>query len=144
MREFSVSIGIDAPTERVWEVMSDTSRWHEWTASITSVELAGDGKLAVGNVAHVRQPKLPPATWKVTAVEPPVGFTWVSTGPGVRVTAHHRIEAVGDRSKATLSLELQGIFAGLLAWITGSITERYLALEARGLKARSETPGFHV
>ena len=45
-------------------------------------------------------------------------------------------------SRATLSLELQGIFGGVFGRMTKDITERYLAFEARGLKARSENPGF--
>lgn len=36
--------------------------------------------------------------------------TWVSTGPGIRVVAHHSVEPVGAGSRATLSLELQGVF----------------------------------
>ena len=38
----------------------------------------------------------------------------------------------------TLSLDLQGLLSGVLALMTGSITKRYIGLEARGLKARSE------
>ena len=48
--------------------------------------------------------------------------------------------AVGSR--ATLSLDLQGILGGVFARLTNEITERYLAFEAGGLKARSENPAF--
>jgi hypothetical protein len=41
-----------------------------------------------------------------------------------------------------LSLELQGIFGGVFGWMTRDITNRYLAFEAKGLKARSEDPAF--
>ncbi len=144
MREFSVGVEIDAPAERVWEVMRDTERWHEWTPSITSVKLLGDGTFAVGNRAAIRQPRLPPAWWKITVIEPNRGFTWVSASPGIRVTGHHWIEPMGERSRATLSLELEGVLSGPVAWMTKDITERYIGLEARGLKARSEDPEFHV
>jgi len=41
-------------------------------------------------------------------------------------------------SRATLTLELHGLFAGVFGRLTKAITERYVALEANGLKARSE------
>ena len=37
---------IAAPAERVWEVMSDTDRWHEWTPSVTSVKRLGGAAFA--------------------------------------------------------------------------------------------------
>ena len=59
--ELTRSIDIDAPPGIVWEVWSDIARWHEWTASITSIDPLGPGPLAVGLRARVRQPKFPPA-----------------------------------------------------------------------------------
>jgi uncharacterized protein YndB with AHSA1/START domain len=143
MRTFRTTVDIAAPAARVWEVMSDIERWHEWTPSVTRVRRLGGAPLAVGSRAFIRQPKFPPAVWKVTAIEPGRSFTWVSTAPGLRVIAHHWVEPLADGSRATLSLELQGIFGGLFGRMTKDITQRYLAFEAAGLKARSENPGFH-
>jgi hypothetical protein len=142
VRNFSTTIDIDAPAERVWEVMSDIDRWHEWTPSICSIKRLHSAPFAVGTEAVVRQPKFPPALWKITAVEPGRNFTWVSSGPGIRAVARHWIEPVGDKSRAGLSLDFHGLFGGLLGRMTKNITERYLAFEARGLKARSENPAF--
>jgi len=138
MRTFSISTDIDAPPDRVWEVMSDVERWHEWTASVTSIKRLDAGDFAVGSRAMIRQPKFPPARWTVVAIEPGRAFTWVSRAPGIRVTARHRVERSGTRSRATLSLEYGGVFGGLMGLLTRDITKRYLELEARGLKARSE------
>ena len=77
MRTFNVSTDIAAPAERVWEVMIDTNRWHEWTPSITSVKRLSDAPIAVGSRVLIRQPKIPPASWTVTAIEPGASFTWV-------------------------------------------------------------------
>jgi uncharacterized membrane protein len=142
MRIFSTSIDIDAPPERVWAIMSDVERWHEWTASITSIQRADAGTLAVGSRATVRQPKLPPAKWQVTELDPQQGFVWISTGPGVHVTGRHIIERTSSGSRITLAVEYRGALGAVLAWMTGSLNDRYIALEAAGLKRRSEDSGF--
>jgi uncharacterized protein YndB with AHSA1/START domain len=142
MRKFSITIDIAAPAERVWQVMSDTGRWHEWTPSVTSIRRLDSGPFAVGSRAVIRQPRFPPAWWTITEIDPGRSFTWVSTGPGIRVVAHHWVEPIGSGSRATLSLELQGVLGGVFGRMTKGITERYLVLEAKGLKARSENPGF--
>ena len=133
---------IAAPAARVWEVMSDVDRWHEWTPSIAAIKRLGDEPLAVGTRAIVRQPKLPPALWKVTQIEPGASFTWVSRAPGLRVVGTHRVEPTATGSRATLSLELHGVVGGFFGWLTKGITERYIGFEATGLKARSENPAF--
>jgi hypothetical protein len=142
MRTFSISTDIDAPPARAWEVMSDVVRWHEWTPSITSIKRLDDGPFGVGSRAIVRQPRFPPAVWKVSAIQPGRNFTWVNTAPGIRVVGHHAVEPRGAGSRATLSLEFQGLLGGVLARLTKGITERYIAMEAKGLKARSENPAF--
>ena len=141
-RQFSISIDIDAPADRVYEVMSDTDRWPEWTPSVTSIKRLDSGPFVVGSRAVIRQPKFPPALWTVTAIDDRKSFTWTNRAPGIKVIAQHSIDATGDRSKATLSLRYEGLLGGLLARMTRRITHRYLALEATGLKARSENPFF--
>jgi len=142
--QFSISIDIDAPADRVYEVMADTDRWHEWTPSVTSIKRLDSGPFVVGSRAVIRQPKFPPALWTVTAIDGRRSFTWSNRAPGIKVIAHHSIDGNGDRSKATLSLRYEGILGGLLARVTRGITNRYLAMEAKGLKARSENPFFLV
>ena len=137
---FSLSIDIAASADRVFEVMSDVERWHEWTPSVNSIKLQQPGPLATGGRALIRQPKFPPALWTITAIERGRSFTWISRAPGVRVIAHHTAVPTSTGSRATLSLRYEGIFGGLLAWMTEGITKRYLFMEAGGLKARSENP----
>lgn len=142
MRQFTISTDVAASTERVWQVMTDTERWHEWTPSITSIKRVGDGPFAVGGRAVIRQPKFPPAVWTITSVEPGRSFTWVSVGPGFRAVGTHSVEAHGTGSRATLSLDLEGPLAGVWGRLTRGITERYIGFEAKGLKLRSENPAF--
>ena len=139
---FSISIDINAPAEHVYEVMTDIDRWHEWTPSITSITRLDGNGFDIGMRAMIRQPRFPVAIWTVSRVEPGRRFEWVNRAPGLRVTGHHSVEPAGNGSRATLALSYEGIFGSLLARITESITKRYIAMEASGLKARCENPFY--
>jgi len=140
--DFHSDVEIQASPEIVWAVMRDVERWPEWTPTVTSVRRLDTGPLAIGSRAIIRQPKLPPAKWRVTELDD-VGkrFTWASKGPGVDVIARHWVESYGRSSRATLSLRFSGVLAGLLGRITRGLNYRYLALEADGLKKRCEGSG---
>src|SRR4051812_42548737 len=133
---FRITVDIDAPPAHVWAVMMDVERWPEWTASISRVIRLSPGALEVDSRVWIEQPKLPPASWSVTEVRPGAAFTWVSLAPGVRVTARHTVDVSEGGSRVTLSIDYQGILGRLLAWWTRNLNERYLAMEANGLKAR--------
>jgi uncharacterized protein YndB with AHSA1/START domain len=138
MKTFSISIDIAAPPERVWSIISDVERWHEWTPSVRKIRRTDAGALKVGSGAWVRQPRLPPAFWRVTAIEPDREFTWTSKGPGIIVTARHAVEPMPRGSRATLSIQYDGLLHPLMVWMIGDLNDRYLALEASGLKRRGE------
>jgi uncharacterized membrane protein len=140
MQAFSTTIDIKAPPQRVWAVLSDIEGWPEWTSSVKSVERLDSGPLVVGTRARLRQPKLRPAIWRITKVERGSHFTWVTRSLGLRVTAHHVIEPLkkGSASRVTLSVEFSGLFGPVVAWLTRSLNQHYLGLEAAGLKRRSE------
>lgn len=144
MTTLSIGVGIAAPPATVWAIMKDVERWHEWTPSITSIRLFEAGPIRQGSRAEVRQPKLPPARWLVTEVEEGTRFTWISRAPGILVTARHGVEASGALTRATLSIHYGGMFGPLLAALTRGINERYIRMEAEGLKRRSEEAGRGV
>jgi hypothetical protein len=136
--ELQTTVDISAAPQTVWAVMSDVERWHEWTASVRSVRLLGNGPLAIGKRALILQPKFPPAVWTVTALDPGRSFTWKSGVPGMWVYGHHSVDASRTGARAALKLRYEGPLGRLLGRLTLKITNRYLALEAAGLKARSE------
>lgn len=139
MTHFSIAVEIQAPPDRVWEVMRDIEQWPKWTPTVTSIRRLDRGPLDVGSRVHIRQPKLLPAEWRITELdEEKRSFTWVTRGPGVRVTARHWVEPSGSGSRATLSIQFSGLLAPLVAGLTRGLNERYLAIEAKGLKERSE------
>jgi uncharacterized protein YndB with AHSA1/START domain len=138
MRDFSISVDIKASPERVWQVLSDGEKWHEWTPSVTSVELL-DKSIAVGSRAIIRQPELPPAKFKITALEPGKSFTWSTGVPGIiHVYARHSVEAAPLGARATLALRFDGLLGGVMGKKMADLNHRYLAMEAAGLKRFSE------
>ena len=122
--------------------MIDIDRWHEWTPSISDITRLDGTTFELGKRVLIRQPKLPPAMWTISRIDPNRRFEWVNTSPGVKVTGHHSVEPTANGSRATLALSYKGIFGGLLARLTKGITLRYIAMEAGGLKARAKNPNY--
>jgi uncharacterized protein YndB with AHSA1/START domain len=137
MTHFTISLDIAAPPERVWAVVADVERWPEWTPTVSQVTRLESGPLAPGSRARIRQPRLPPAVWRVSELVPGRSFTWVNRSPGVRVIARHSVEPAGQGARITLSLDFAGILGPLVARWTRGLNQRYLALEAEGLSRRS-------
>ncbi|GAA3016329.1 SRPBCC family protein [Actinokineospora globicatena] len=135
---FGTRVDIAAPAARVWEVYRDIEWWPEWTASVTSITALGGGPLRVGSRARIRQPRLPTTVWTITEFEDGRSWTWVAGGPGARTVATHTVEPLGDGARAVLTLEMTGPLGLVIAKLTAGLTDRYLALEAEGLKARAE------
>ena len=137
--EQSTSVVVEAPVDHVWTVLRDVERWPEWAQTVTSVRRLDDGPLAVGSRVRVEQPRIPPTEYVVTELEPSRSFTWVATGPGVRTTARHLLEDTGTGgTRVTLAVEQVGPVGGVMGRFYRRLTDRYLAAEAEGIKARSE------
>ena len=131
--EYQISVDIDAPPDVVWAVMSDGERWHEWTASVTSVRRLDKGPLRIGSRALIRQPRFPPAVWKVTALEPGRSFIWRSGMPlhvGLR-RALGRAAGAPARARRCGST-YEGVLARLMGRLTRGITNRYLTWKRAG------------
>ena len=76
----------------------------------------------------------------VSHLQPGRSFTWKTRAPGLEVTASHSVVSVGKGSQARLTLYFDGIVGGILARAMRKLNERYVGLEAAGLKKRSENP----
>ena len=137
--EQSISVDIAAPPERVWEVLSNVEHWPEWTPTVTSVRRLDEGPLRSGSRARIRQPRLPETEYVVTEFAPGRSFTWVAAGPGVLVTARHDVEPLaGGGTRVRLSVSQGGWLGSVMRLFYRGLTDRYLANEANGLKARCE------
>ena len=137
--EQSITIDIAATPERVWEVLSDVEYWSEWTPTVTMVRRLDEGPLRTGSRAKIRQPRLPETEYVVTELEPGRSFTWVATGPGVLTTARHDAEPLPEGgTRVRLAVSQSGWLGSVMGRFYRGLTDRYLANEASGLKARCE------
>ena len=139
MSTYSTSITINANQEAVWKVLSDVSRWSEWTPTVAKVEALNTPELKLGNHYKVTQPKLQPAEWIVTVLTPPSSFTWESKSTGMHMVAEHILKAKGgDQTELTLTFAFHGWLGKLIGAIYGKMSSDYIQTEAQSLKKRVE------
>ncbi|MFC5063761.1 SRPBCC family protein [Actinomycetospora atypica] len=130
---------VDAPPEVLWDVVVDVVSWPRWTASMTSVDLL-DGEVALGRRARVRQPRLPTQVWTVTELEPGRSFSWAVANAAVTTVGGHEVYARDHgTSRIVLTLDQSGPLAPVVGLLLGSLSRRYVELEAAGLKAAAES-----
>ncbi|MCV7258874.1 SRPBCC family protein [Mycobacterium shimoidei] len=129
---------VNAPAERVWQLLADVERWPDWTESMREIKRLDDGPLAVGSQARVTQPIGPPTVWTVTELEPLRNFTWVARRPGLSFEAVHLIEDTGGQVRTRLEFAASGPMAWLARLIGGSRVRSYVDMESAGLKRAAE------
>ena len=133
------SIEIDAPAGRVWDVFVDVEHWSTWTASINVARALDGPGIEVGKRFEIRQRRFPKLVWEVTDVEPGRSWTWRQRSFGAETRATHEVVAQDpDRTLVRQRIEQRGPLGVVGGLLTRRLTRRYLDLEARGLKARSE------
>lgn len=138
--EARTSIDVAAPPHRVWDVLVDVERWPEWTESVSSAKPLDAGPLALGSRIEISQPRVPTGTYTVTALEPGSAFTWQQRQPGSTVSAHHECTPLpGGGTRVELRVVMSGAVGGVVGRMYRRLTERYLAMEAAGLKSRAES-----
>jgi hypothetical protein len=137
MTDISASVTINARPQIVFDTLCDVERWPEWSDAITNARRLEAGALAVRSRVRILQPKLLPAIWQVIELNA-LNFTWVNRRPGIQATAGHLVEARRDGCQVTLTLRFSGLLAPLVARVYGERCQRYLSLEAEGLRKRCE------
>jgi uncharacterized membrane protein len=137
---FETSIDIDAPQQRVWDMLSDIEGWPQRVETVETVELLTPAPLASGSRVRLKQPKLPEGTWDVTVWDAPSYFEWTQKTGGTTSVAGHRVDALGeDRARLTLTLDMRGLLIPIIGLFYKDLTNRYMRLEAEGMKRAAET-----
>jgi uncharacterized membrane protein len=137
---FERSIDIDAPQQRVWDVLSDLDAWPRRIETVEEVELLTAAPLATGSRVRLKQPKLPEGVWDVTIWDAPAYFEWTQKGGGITNVAGHRVEALSEsKARLTLTLDMRGLLVPIFGRFYKGLTERYMTLEAEGMKRAAES-----
>jgi uncharacterized membrane protein len=136
---FEKTIEIDAPQQRVWNVLSDLEAWPRRIETVDVVELLTPAPIAEDSQVRLKQPKLPEGTWDITVWDAPSYFEWTQKTGGITSVAGHRVEALGEgRARLTLTLDMRGFLIPIALFYKG-LTNRYMNLEAEGMKRAAET-----
>jgi uncharacterized membrane protein len=139
---FEESIDIDAQQERVWEVLSDLEAWPRRIETVDVVELLTPAPMSKGSRVRLKQPKLPEGIWDITVWDAPSYFEWRQKSGGITSVAGHRVEMLEEgRSRLTLSLDMRGPLIPVIGLFYKGLTNRYMTIEAQGMKRAAESAG---
>lgn len=103
-RRLLVSRRIDAPADRVWDLLVDTERWPDWGPSITAVRCP-DRRIREGSTGRVRTVGGLWLPFEVTTCAP---YRWTWRVAGVPATGH-RVEPLDRGCLAAFEVPLLAI-----------------------------------
>ena len=137
---FEQSIDIDARQQRVWDVLSNLEAWPQRVETVDILELLTPAPVGEGSRVRLKQPKLPEGTWEITVWDAPSYFEFRQKSGGVANVAGHRVEALDEgRSRLTLTLDMRGPLVPVVAPFYKGLTNRYMTIEAQGMKRAAES-----
>jgi uncharacterized membrane protein len=130
-----------APTDRLWEAMSDVRRWGDWLPTVDAVTpLDPERPDEVGAAYTVEQPGLPRAVWTITAIDEGRSFTWESAHPGILSVGTHELRPGPDGATTIeLGIDWSGPLAPLMRLLIGRKARSYVEREAEALDATART-----
>lgn len=145
MKAVEVKVKIDAPAERVWEILTD---YEEWTffREIGKAELLQRGKDDKAGVGAIRKLRLNglPFVEEITAFEPPKYLEYVlrkSAIPGQRETARNELSMSGGVTELRWSAQLEmdiPVIGKLLEPALQKMTARTFRSFAEQIKKKAE------
>jgi uncharacterized membrane protein len=132
------NITINADISKVYDLWTDVENWNLWTKSINKISLLDNEKFEIGGKVRIEQPKLSPALWTITEIQPNIRFTWQTKMMGVTVIAKHILQSTPNGTIAKSELTYDGLLAGFLYRLFLKLTSQYLIMEIEGLKNECE------
>ena len=113
---FESSIDINAPVEKVWELIDELEEWPKWMPSIRKIERVSAGPLTVGSQLSVTA-KVSGLTVKllmtITKFVPERNVVMEGKALGTKLTRFYTLEPVNGKTKVTIGGEV----CGFLAWL---------------------------
>ena len=140
MKTLHTEIIINAPAEKVWNILTDFEKFPEWNAFILSIE--GEQKVGAqltvglknGNSTSVFKPKL-------VVYEKNKAFEWKGNLPLGMFNGHHqfKIEKLSDTKVKFIHKEdFSGWLSGLIMRMIGEQTRKGFEAMNEALKKRAE------
>ncbi len=137
---FVRAIDIDAPQQRVWDVLTDLEGWPQRIDTVETIEILTPRPVAVGSRVKLKQPKLSEGVWEVTIWDSPTRFEWTQKTSALSSVADHRVEALGEgRTRLTLILDMRGLLVPMVALFYRGLANDYLTRETQGMKRAAES-----
>ena len=114
MAVYRTTFAVEAPVERVWEVLTDFDRWAEWNPSVPSIE--GEPRVGSTVALTLAMPGRPSAKVKaaLTEVVPERRLVWDGT-VGPRLFAGHREFLIEPQPDGTVRFTHVEDVSGLLS-----------------------------
>ena len=121
-------------------MLSNLEAWPQRIETVDIVELLTPAPVGEGSRVRLKQPKLPEGRWEITVWDAPSYFEFRQQSGGVTNVAGHRVEALEEgRSRLTLTLDMRGLLVPVVAPFYKGLTNRYMTIEAQGVKRAAES-----
>ncbi|WP_049907520.1 SRPBCC domain-containing protein [Haloferax elongans] len=141
-RELTTSIEIDAPPERVWDVLVGFDHYHEWNPFMRVAGRVNEGATLT---VHLMPPGERESVFEpdVTHCEKHREFRWLGhlLVPGLFDGEHRfHLESLdgGERTRFEHAEQFSGILAGVILWRIGDQTREGFEAMNEALKVRVE------
>jgi uncharacterized protein YndB with AHSA1/START domain len=136
---YHVSRRINAPADRVWEILTDTAKYRDWNRAVVSIE----GTIGLGNTISLVSIVNPNRTFRlhITEMSRPHRLVW-SDGMRLGLFKGERTYRLDERDGATefsMTEAFSGLLAGAFTKAIPDLTESF-NLFADSLKTVAEAP----
>ncbi len=115
---FQYSIYVDNSKEKVWDYLTDVSRWNEWDTELLDSKLSGN--LSVGAKGMLIPKKGPKLKFHISKCVPYVSYTFVTRMPVGTLEIKRSIEEGGNHIKFTDEIKFTGVLKRFFGFMLGS------------------------
>lgn len=133
------TIEINAPADRVWQVIIDVEAWPKWAPAMERIWREDSGDFKLGSTALIKQKQMPETRWTVTEMNPGHSFSWQTCVMGMDMIATHIITPGEREVTSLLRIEMDGLTIKLLGFIIKPLVAYSLKEENQGLKQYCES-----